>query len=395
MKIKLIIILFGISCLFFPGGLMEADAFPIGIFKPIIREIGEITVPAFVKIKGAQLGIKYVNAVDLCSSIKWEARHQKICNEDDQVEFEEVKYEQYGFTIQTPTSWQPYDVTSSMVELNEDPNVPETVILMFSDDSDIFNTEAAGFFVVINYFADGSKFQKMQNVVGEYKEILEVCDGTPDEFGYVCSDARIIGSEENGNTTMVKIISEDKVDVYSQFETTITKFIVIQTDRFHYQLIFGDTSSDFALYSVLYDHIEDTFDVTQSGGGCLIATAAFGSEMAPQVQFLRELRDNTVLQTQSGTSFMTGFNQFYYSFSPTIADYERENPAFKEAVKLTLTPLLASLTLLQYVDIDSESEMLGYGIGVILLNIGMYFVAPAVLIMKVRAWRQSLRYDQV
>ena len=31
-------------------------------------------------------------------------------------------------------------------------------------------------------------------------------------------------------------------------------------------------------------------------------------------------------------------------------------------------------------DIDSESEMLGYGIGVILLNIGMYFVAPAVLI---------------
>ena len=120
------------------------------------------------------------------------------------------------------------------------------------------------------------------------------------------------------------------------------------------------------------------------GGGCLIATAAFGSEMAPQVQFLRELRDNTVLQTESGTIFMTGFNQFYYSFSPAIADYERENTVFKEAVKITLTPLLTSLALLQYADIDSESEMLGYGIGVILLNIGMYFVAPAVLIMKIR-----------
>ena len=116
------------------------------------------------------------------------------------------------------------------------------------------------------------------------------------------------------------------------------------------------------------------------GGGCLIATAAFGSEMAPQVQFLRELRDNTVLQTESGSAFMTGFNQFYYSFSPTVADYERENPAFKEAVKITLTPLLTSLTLLQYADIDSESEMLGYGIAIILLNIGMYFVAPAVLL---------------
>jgi len=123
---------------------------------------------------------------------------------------------------------------------------------------------------------------------------------------------------------------------------------------------------------------------SEDGGGCLIATAAFGSEMSPQVQFLREIRDNTVLQTESGTRFMADFNQFYYSFSPTIADYERENSTFKEAVKMTLTPLLTSLTLLQYVDIDSESEMLGYGIGIILLNIGMYFVAPAVLIMKIK-----------
>ena len=119
-------------------------------------------------------------------------------------------------------------------------------------------------------------------------------------------------------------------------------------------------------------------------GGCLIATAAFGSELAPQVQFLREIRDNTVLQTESGSAFMTGFNQFYYSFSPIVADYERENPVFREAVKLTLTPLLTSLTLLQYADIDSESEMLGYGISIILLNVGMYFVAPAILIMSIK-----------
>lgn len=122
----------------------------------------------------------------------------------------------------------------------------------------------------------------------------------------------------------------------------------------------------------------------RSGGGCLIATAAFGSEMAPQIQFLREIRDNTVLQTESGSVFMTGFNQFYYSFSPAIADYERENPAFKEVVKIAVTPMLTSLVILNYVDIDSEEEMLGYGIGIILLNIGMYFVAPAVIIFKIR-----------
>ena len=130
-------------------------------------------------------------------------------------------------------------------------------------------------------------------------------------------------------------------------------------------------------------NLESTSDAPY-GGGCLIATTAFGSELAPQIQFLREIRDNTVLQTQSGLAFMNGFNQFYYLFSPAVADYEREKPAFKEAVKIALTPLLSSLTLLNYVDIDSEHEMLGYGTGVILLNIGMYFVAPAVLIMRVR-----------
>ena len=57
---------------------------------------------------------------------------------------------------------------------------------------------------------------------------------------------------------------------------------------------------------------------------------------------------------------------------------------FKEAVKVTLTPLLTSLAILNYVDIDTEQEMLGYGIGVILLNIGMYFVAPAVLTISVK-----------
>ena len=56
----------------------------------------------------------------------------------------------------------------------------------------------------------------------------------------------------------------------------------------------------------------------------------------------------------------------------------------KEVVKLALTPLLASLTLLQFADIDSESEMLGYGIGVILLNVGIYFAIPAAYIMKIR-----------
>ena len=119
-------------------------------------------------------------------------------------------------------------------------------------------------------------------------------------------------------------------------------------------------------------------------GGCLIATAAYGSELAPQVQQLRELRDNSLLNTKSGTVFMESFNKFYYSFSPIIADYERENSIFKEAVKLTLTPMLSSLSILNYVDMDSESSVLGYGIGIITLNILMYLGLPVIGLISLR-----------
>jgi len=79
---------------------------------------------------------------------------------------------------------------------------------------------------------------------------------------------------------------------------------------------------------------------------------------------------------------MGGFNQLYYSFSPYIADMERESPAFKELVKIGITPLLSSLSVMSYA--ETESEVLGYGIGVLLMNLGMYVGIPAIIIFKTR-----------
>jgi hypothetical protein len=130
-----------------------------------------------------------------------------------------------------------------------------------------------------------------------------------------------------------------------------------------------------------------TQESEEKGGGCLIATAAYGSEMATEVQQLRELRDNTLLTTESGTAFMGTFNDIYYSFSPIIADYERENPYFKEAVKLAITPMISSLSLME--NAESESEVLGIGISVIALNLGMYIGLPAFGILKLFQIRKN------
>ena len=132
--------------------------------------------------------------------------------------------------------------------------------------------------------------------------------------------------------------------------------------------------------------VEETVVATQEseekGGGCLIATATYGSELAPQVQLLREIRDNSLLQTESGSAFMGTFNHIYYTFSPTIADYERESPIFKEAVKFAITPMITTLSIME--NANSESEVLGLGLSIIALNIGMYIGIPAVVIIGIR-----------
>jgi len=79
------------------------------------------------------------------------------------------------------------------------------------------------------------------------------------------------------------------------------------------------------------------------GGGCFIATAAFGSPLAPQVQLLREVRDMYLLPNRPGRAAV----QVYYAVSPPIADVIRRSEMLRAAVRFGLLPVLgwASLAL--------------------------------------------------
>ena len=232
---------------------------------------------------------------------------------------------------------------------------------------------------------DGKTFEEFIN---EKNDLLQQVVATGN-LEIISQEKSTINGKEAYVTDAVGIFQSGDLSFDVKFkETTISS-----NDKF-YTFAYSNGVDDFDNQLPRFENSIDTFKIlsepeqteidNDEGGGCLIATATFGSEFAPQVQQLRELRDNTILSTQSGTVFMTGFNQIYYTFSPTIADFERENPIFKEMVKITIIPMLTSLSILNHVNIDSENEMLGYGISIILLNIGMYFIAPAILINKVR-----------
>lgn len=184
----------------------------------------------------------------------------------------------------------------------------------------------------------------------------------------------------------VEFINTDTNAVVGGFEIPANPFIMHMADNHQLYASIINLGVVYAVdldansgYQDIVTKSQQTQSPGQPGGGCLIATAAYGSELAPQVQFLREIRDNTVMSTSSGAAFMSGFNQLYYSFSPTVADWERESPVVQQAVKLFITPMLSTLHIMTLAEDGNEAQVFGLGLSVIALNLGMYIAAPTAL----------------
>jgi len=245
-------------------------------------------------------------------------------------------FSQPAVTIQTQSIEQ-----TVQSELNDKIPDGQAKLLIFSD------TEWAGAFQSSNI------------------DFTEISGQNDDGIIFECNSS--LGSQALFGAKIQKLTQEGYLELF-----------VIQNQKIISQ---GSTETNFGeVY--LTDNCLSNSAPTPQGGGCLIATATYGSELAPQVQQLRELRDNQLLNTESGTAFMSTFNEMYYSFSPYIADMEREHPMFKEAIKLVITPMLYTLAIME--NAESESEVLSLGISVITLNLGMYLAVPAIVIIGIR-----------
>ena len=215
------------------------------------------------------------------------------------------------------------------------------------------------------------------------KDVYEI--PTPDKplTIFIDSPGKVTISVSNGEiATVLGETTSGEFTIYHDDYNFIEGTMLIANHINDYTLKEWTDVSTFSKNASTESAKETTNVKSGNGGGCLIATATYGSETATEIQQLRELRDNQLLQTESGTAFMNTFNDIYYSFSPIIADYERENPLFKEAVKITITPMISTLSLME--NAESESEVLSIGISVIMLNLGMYLGVPAVVIVGIR-----------
>ena len=154
--------------------------------------------------------------------------------------------------------------------------------------------------------------------------------------------------------------------------------------RMLYAAVIGEGSVIAVDLKIDEDYLQVAPDSGSDGGGCLVATAAYGTALAPQVQALREVRDGALSRTGAGSAFLDGFNSVYYAFSPAVADMQRASPALREATALLIAPMIGTLHVMDLARDGSEAQVLLLGSAVVALNLGIYAGAPAAAVIAAR-----------
>jgi len=285
-----------------------------------------------------------------------------------------------GFSFNTPTGWLVQEPQKA------NPDTPDVVAI---------GSKIGGFTPAISVSVEDTSGMSLAEYAESIKKKLQPA---------IAAGTLQITKEENatvnGNQAFIRV-AKGQFDMPTGMINVMFEETTLSLGDKFYVITYTNSENDFEKTEPKYQALVSSFQAVgpttvvppeeykeanngNEDGGCLVATAAYGTEMADQVQLLREIRQNVLMQTGSGASFMTAFNQFYYSFSPAVADWERQSPAFKQVVKAAITPMLLTLSVMSHVDIDSEQQMVGYGVGLILMNAALYFVAPALVIIQVK-----------
>ena len=147
------------------------------------------------------------------------------------------------------------------------------------------------------------------------------------------------------------------------------------------------------------EQLSAPFTVTSTTPPCIIATVTFGSEAAPAVQFLRNFRDHLALSTRAGSAFMTVFNAWYYSFSPTVAGYIAANDPLRAPIRVILYPLLGVLgvSTFTYSLFGSAPEFAIVMAGLVASSlIGLVYLTPFMLVgMRALTRRRKVNVGRV
>jgi hypothetical protein len=91
----------------------------------------------------------------------------------------------------------------------------------------------------------------------------------------------------------------------------------------------ADIEADVTTITIDGDYSIAANFVAAPSGGCFIATAAYGTPTAEQIDVLRDFRDTVLLESIPGSLFVS----LYYKFSPPVADFIAGNEPLRTLVR--------------------------------------------------------------
>ena len=190
----------------------------------------------------------------------------------------------------------------------------------------------------------------------------------------------LVFTRPDGSTTTVEVVSDDDGSFTYSFNPEIEGSWSVKA------VFGGDLEHEASVSEVVSFTVETPTEPQPTTPGCLIATAAFGSELEGPVQFLRDFRDYKVTSTKGGAAFMVVFNSWYYSWSPYVAEAEYRYEYLRQVVRCSLYPLLSSLLVSERVfDVfarwNVEAAVVAAGITAGML-ISLAYISPLAVLLR-------------
>ena len=122
---------------------------------------------------------------------------------------------------------------------------------------------------------------------------------------------------------------------------------------------------------------------------CVIATAAYNSPMAPEVVYMRKVRDGMIGSTAAGRILRDAFNAWYYSWAPLFAQWISSSETLRAIFRVLLVPAILIVHLTAFIFTTLGSGDLGAVLGFFtaaLLSIGIYMVIPIIILLHAGTW---------
>lgn len=182
------------------------------------------------------------------------------------------------------------------------------------------------------------------NLIG----IVGTCTIGGPQTGDLTGPASLVALADNGGPTLTHALDVSSIAIDAGNQNTpdgIAPNCESSDQRGYSRPVDGDNDA-FSYCDIGAYELGATSGLTFSGGGCYIATAAYGTEMEKDVVTLRSFRDNYLMTNKPGKLF----TELYYKLSPPVATKISTSETLREWARASLIPLVSLGRLLDETD---------------------------------------------